>query len=92
MTTITLPSEIEEPLTKAALEQGTTPELLAVDYLRQRFLPPPSTEDKIAGKKTLFDSLAGFAGTIDGTSEALSENCGERFTEELLKKHQQRRL
>jgi len=37
MTTITLPPEIEKLLIEEAQTQGTTPELLALDYLRQLF-------------------------------------------------------
>lgn len=47
---------------------------------------------KTADDKTLFDSLTGYVGTVDGTTEALSEKCGERFTEGLLEKQKQRRL
>jgi hypothetical protein len=39
MTTITLPVEIEKPLTEAARKQGVTPERLAVDSLRKLFGP-----------------------------------------------------
>ena len=41
-------------------------------------LPP---EDK---EPSLFDFLSAHIGAIDGTTEALSENCGQRFSEGLL--------
>lgn len=91
MTTITLPPEIEEPLTKAAQEQGTTLELLAIDCLRQRFTPSP-TEEKASENETLFDFLSGYVGTVDGPAEALSENCGQRFTQGLLEKQRRGHL
>ncbi len=91
MTTITLPPEIEEPLVKAAQEQGSTPELLAVDYLRRHFVQP-LIEEKAAEGETLFDFLTGHVGTVNGTSEALSENCSQRFTQGLMEKQQRERL
>jgi hypothetical protein len=46
-----------------------------------------TSEDKESG---LFTFLAGHIGVIDGTSETLSENCGQRFSEELLKQQRER--
>jgi hypothetical protein len=87
MTTITLPPEVEELLTEAARKQGTTPELLAVDCLRKLFTPSPTTGTPAEGD-TLFDFLAGYAGTVSGTTEPLSENCGQRFAQGLVEKQQ----
>jgi hypothetical protein len=70
---ITLLPEIEGPPAEEARKRGTTPELLAVDSLRQIFV-------------TLFDFLAGYIGTVNGTVEALSENCGQRFAQGLIEK------
>ena len=83
---ITLPPEIEEPLSEAARKQGTTTELLALESLRQLF-PPRVEEPKALTTRTLYDDLADFIGIVEGTGEAFSENCGERFAEGLLKKH-----
>ena len=88
MTTITLPPEVEGPLTEEARRKGTTPELLAVDCLRQLFTAPPTTETLAEGE-TLFDFLTGYAGTVSGTTEALSENCGQRFGQGLVEKQRQ---
>jgi hypothetical protein len=87
MTIITLPPEIEESLVEAARKQGTTPELLAVDCLRQVLVPAPA-EKKTADNDTLFDFLFGYTGTVNGSREALSENCGQRFLQTLLDKQQ----
>jgi len=38
---ITLPPDIEQVLVEYARKQGTTPELLALDSLRERFMPSP---------------------------------------------------
>jgi len=84
LTTITLPPDIEEPLAEEARRQGTTPELLAVDCLRKRFVPVTAA-DKRAESETLVDFLSGYIGTVSGTTEALSENCGQRFAKGLLR-------
>ncbi|TMA61176.1 MAG: hypothetical protein E6J80_00850 [Deltaproteobacteria bacterium] len=91
MTTIVLPPEIEEPLAEEARKQGTTPELLAVDCLRKLFTPAP-TIGKPADGETLFDFLSDYVGTVKGTTEALSENCGQRFTQGLIEKQQRGRV
>jgi len=41
MVTITLPPELEQVVTQQAAQQGTTPELLALDKLRGLLLPSP---------------------------------------------------
>ena len=42
--------------------------------------------------KTLFDFLSGRIGTVSGTTEALSKDCGKHFTDGLIEKRQQGRL
>lgn len=92
MTTITLTPDIERPLMEQARRQGTTPELLALDGLRRLFAPEQDpTPDGPAGE-TLFDFLQGYVGTVSGTSEALSENCGPRFAEGMAEKQRDGRL
>ena len=91
MTTITLPPDIEGPLAEEAQRRGTTPELLAVDCLRKQFIPATAT-DKGAERETLFDFLSGYIGVVNGTMEALSENCGRRFAEGLAEKQRRGRL
>lgn len=85
MTIITLPAEVEEPLAEEARRKGTTPELLAVDCLRKFFTPAPR-QTTLAEGKTLFDFLDGYAGTVNGSTEPLSEDCGRRFAEGLVEK------
>jgi hypothetical protein len=89
MTTIILPPDLEVPLAEAARQQGTTPALLALDCLRQYFLPahPPTSQGN-----TLFDFLEGYAGTVHGSTEAVSEQSGIRFTKGLLEKQRQGHL
>jgi hypothetical protein len=86
MTTITLPPEIELPLVAAAQQQGISPERLALESLRRIFVPA-ATAEVPESTKTLADLLAPYIGMVEGSSEAYSENCGERFTAGLLEKH-----
>ncbi len=91
MTTITIPAEIEKPLAEEARKRGTTPEILALECLRKHFVAAAVTGQRTDGE-TLFDFLSGHIGTVDGTTEALSERCGERFAEGMVEKHQRGRL
>ncbi|MHB9081335.1 MAG: hypothetical protein ACYC3X_28005 [Pirellulaceae bacterium] len=90
MTIITLPPEIEGPLIEEAQRRGTTPERLVLDSLRQLFVPVDAAGNQPTGS-TLFDFLGSELGTIDGTAEALSEKCGQRFSEGLVERQQRGR-
>src|SRR4051794_15238981 len=79
MTVITLPPEIEEPLQEEARRRGTSPEMLALDALRVRFASPITPSSNQPPEASLTDFLTGYAGTIAGSPEPLSEHCGERF-------------
>jgi hypothetical protein len=91
MTTITLPPDLENRLADEARRRGTTPELLAVDSLRMIFVPQ-SANGGATGGDNLWSFLSAYIGTISGTTEALSENCGKRFVEGLVAKQNQRHL
>ncbi|MBX6313048.1 MAG: hypothetical protein IRY99_09065 [Isosphaeraceae bacterium] len=86
MTTIILSPDLEERLTEEARQRGTTPELLALESLRQLFSP---VGDQMTGGAILCDLLAGHIGTVNGTTEALSEDCGRRFAEGLAEQQRQ---
>lgn len=92
MITLSLPLDIEGPLIKEAQRQGVTPELLALDSLRQLFGPAPTSEEPSGEEATLFDFLTGHIGTVEGTTEAFSDHCGQRFAEGLAEKQQRGRL
>lgn len=77
--TVTVPPELAGPLAEEAHRRGTTPELLALEGVR-RILPP---ETSAAGPGSLLDTLAGHIGTVAGTGEAFSQDCGRRFAEGL---------
>ena len=85
---IRLTPDIENVLNKEAQRQGVTPEQLALDSLGKLFSASESPET-VEGGKSLYDFLAGHVGTVDGTTEALSENCGHRFSDGLVAKHEQ---
>jgi hypothetical protein len=88
MTTITLPPDLDERLREEARQRGTTPELLAVDTLRRAFVPP---EVPAEGGGTLHDFLGDFIGSIEGTGESLSTDCGRHFADGLEEKYRQRK-
>lgn len=90
--TITLTPELQKALVEAACLRNTTPEQLALDTLSAQFASngehaeEPVVEDTSTG--TLYDLLAGRIGLIQGSGEAFSRNCGQRFTEYVVQKHQ----
>lgn len=92
MITISLPPDIEGSLTAEAARRGTTPELLALDGLRKLFVSPPASDEPPGDAMTLFDFLVGYIGTVEGSTEAFSENCGQRFAEGMAEKQQRGRL
>jgi len=83
MTTITLPAEIEGPLVEEARRRGTTPERLALDALRLMFTRAVASPAETRPESNLLDFLAGYIGVVEGSTEPLSERCGERFAEGL---------
>lgn len=92
--TITLTSEIESALTEVARQQGTTPELLALDCLRTRFLSPARSARPPVGQGSLADYLADHLGVLSSAEHvpggaAMSEDCGKKFAAGLLQKRQQ---
>jgi hypothetical protein len=88
---IPLTPDIETALIHEAQRQGTTPEQLAIDSLGKLFLLPGPAGESIY-KGSLADFLAGHIGTVNGTTEALSENCGRLFADAVLEKQRQGRL
>jgi hypothetical protein len=90
MLQITIPPEVETRLTEEAARLGVDAQQLAIDALRTAF--PPSFDGNGENGETLYDYLAPFIGVVDGSTEPLSENTGERFTEYVLEKQRQGRL
>lgn len=99
MTTITLTPELETALAARAKTQGTTPELLALDTLRQFYGTPQrkNEEPQAETGETLFDFLKGYVGVIHSSEYVeggarLSENCGTKFAEGMEQKRKEGRL
>ena len=92
MITISLPPDIEGPLITEAQKRGTTPQSLALDSLRKLFASPTAPDEPSDDATTLFDFLDGFIGTVEGATEAFSENCGQRFAEGMAEKQQRGHL
>ena len=98
---ITVPPDIERCLTARADQLGTTPELLALDSLREKF--PPSEGEGVEGApegrepQNLADFLRGYVGVLHSSElvpggAGLSEETGKKFAAGLLKKRQAGRL
>ena len=95
--TIRLTAEIETALAEAARLQGTTPELLALDCLRQRFVPAAATNCTPNAQGTLADFLAGHLGVLASGEVVpggarMSEDTGGKFAAGLIQKRAQGRL
>jgi hypothetical protein len=94
--TITLSPEIERALTEQAERLGTTPELLALDSLRERFVAP-SVPEETPQEGTLYDFLQGYIGVIHSSEYVpggaqMSKDTGRKFAEGMLKKRQAGKL
>lgn len=92
MTTITLPPDIEGPLREEARKQGKTLEEVVIERLRKALPTEEKTIPEAATERTLFDRLAGHIGIVEGTGEAWSENCDEKFTDGLVEKQKEGKL
>lgn len=53
------------PLAEAAQRHGTTPEILAREFLRERLLPANGSHEDPVETRSLADSLAEFIGVLD---------------------------
>ncbi|HEY0602482.1 MAG TPA: hypothetical protein VGD58_06210 [Herpetosiphonaceae bacterium] len=94
---ITLTPDIEQALEEQAREQGTTPEQLALDSLRQQFVDPTKSKPDSTFEGSLADFLGDSIGSIDSNEHVpggaqMSESTGKSFTQGLLKKRQQGHL
>lgn len=95
--TITLTPEIESALAKEACKQGTTVEVLALDYLRARFVPAEDGETAAQPQGTLADFLADHIGVLASSEYVpggarMSEASGKKFAAAMIQKRQQGRL
>jgi hypothetical protein len=92
---IALTPDIESALAEEARRQGTTPEQLALDYLRERFVPGSTSPSAMA--KTMADFLEGHIGVLASAERVsgggqMSEDTGKRFATGLVENRRQGRL
>jgi hypothetical protein len=93
---IILTPDIEQALATEARKLGLTPEQLALDSLRERFLSPESTRLPAEEPATLADFLRGHLGVLHSSEHVpggarLSENSGRKFAAGLAAQRQQKR-
>jgi hypothetical protein len=93
---ITLIPDIEQALAIEARKLGRTPEQLALDSLRERFLSPESERPSSEEPATLADFLRGHLGVLHSSEYVpggarLAENSGQRFAAGLAAQRQQQR-
>ncbi len=79
--TLDLPPDVAGRLAAHALRLGTTPELLALQGVL-RVLPVVDPPPALPGE-TMLDYLKDYIGSVDGSGEAYSQDCGKRFADGL---------
>jgi len=92
---ITLTPDIEQALTAEARKLGLTPEQLALDSLRERFLSPEGDLSPTGEQATLADFLRGHLGVLHSSEHVpggarLSEDSGQKFAAGLIAQRQQK--
>jgi predicted transcriptional regulator len=95
--TIELSPDLQQALDDAAREQGTTPQTLAAEWLRERLFPTSSQAYAATGPRNLAERLAGYVGVLDSGEHfpggaQMSERTGEQFTDILVQRREQGRL
>ena len=94
---IDLTPDLERLLVEEARREGTTPERLALTFLRERLLASDIDAAEAWSGETMAEFLAPFIGVVDSSEHMpggsrLSEETGRRFTEGLLKRREEGRL
>jgi hypothetical protein len=90
-----LPEPVYDALSQAALASGTTPVGWIAAHLPNTQLSRAvdDTPGPANGAKTLADLFTGRTGRIaSGDALAWSENCGEKFTDDLIRKRSEGKL
>ena len=88
---IALIPDLERALAEQAHKQGATPEMLALDYPRERFLSSSTAESMAEEQGTLADFLTGHISVLSSSEHVpggarMSENSGKKFAAGLVKK------
>jgi len=94
---IELTPDIESALTEQARKMGTTPETLALDSLRERFVQATPNENTVERQETLADFLSGYIGILHSGEyipggARMSEGSGKKFAAGMVERRQQGRL
>ena len=94
---ITLTPDIEQALIAEAQRLRLTPEQLALESLRERFIAPESDRSLAEDQPTLADFLCGHIGVLHSSEHVpggarLSEDSGRKFAAGLVARRQQQRL
>ena len=89
---LTITPEIETAITQQANQKGVSPQQLALDSLRELFVPV--IRDKTEQALTLADFLSGYVGVIRSSEfveggAQLSTNTGNKFAALMMQKRQQ---
>jgi hypothetical protein len=92
---ITLTPDIEKAMAEQARKLGTTPEQLALDSLRERFILLPQAVPA-EGQGTLADFLRGHIGVLHSSEHVpggarMSEDSGKKFAAGLVEQRQKGR-
>jgi len=93
---IQLTPDVEQALAEAARNLGTTPEQLALDSLRERFVDREAPPYPAREPETLADFLREHLGVLHSSEHVpggarMSEAIGKKFTAGLLAQRQQQR-
>ena len=93
---VKLTPDIEQALAEEARKLGTTPEQLALDSLRERFIGREAPPYPAREPETLADFLRGHLGVLHSSEHVpggarMSEASGKKFTAGPLAQHQQQR-
>ena len=93
---ITLTPDLEQAIAAEARKLGRTPEQLALDSLRERFLSPESDLSPQGEPATLVDFLGGDLGVLHSSEHVpggarLSEERGRKFAAALITQRHQKR-
>ncbi|MEM7354221.1 MAG: hypothetical protein AAF657_25680 [Acidobacteriota bacterium] len=95
--TLTLTPDIEQALTAEASDQGTTPELLALESLRRRFVGRRREKRAEGAASSLADLIGDQVGVLSSTEQVpggarMSENSGADFAAALIEKRRRKQL
>lgn len=82
MLNIELPDDLAGPLAAEAERRGTTPELLALEGVRRML--PVGTPPRVPRPGSLLERLGDLVGSFEGNGEPNSQDCGKKFTQDLL--------